>query len=110
MSSQWDDFMPDEPVVLIDNVPKKIRIQGYSFGPMTFTDAVTKQEKTVQGLSLDVIEEDGRKVDKSLNIVSKRLIAKLRPYLENKTEIKDLFTITAQGSGLATDYSLQVSK
>jgi hypothetical protein len=108
MSSNWDALMPGEPVILKDGVTKAVRISGYSFGPMDLTDAQTQQPKTVQGLKLHVTEEDGARVEKDLNIVSKRLIAKLRPYLENNPAHKGLFKITAQGTGLETDYSLEV--
>jgi hypothetical protein len=108
MSITWDHLTPREPVVIKDGVPKQIKITSYRFGELTLTDAATGQSKTVPGLILSVNAEDGAPVNKDLNIVSKRLAAKLRPYLERQVSWEQTFTITAQGTGLETDYSLEV--
>lgn len=74
-----------------------IDLDIYGTVPMTLRSRTTGEEITVQGISLLVMEEDGEKVHKPLNVVSKRLIEQLRPDLEDGSYLKQRYHITAVG-------------
>lgn len=65
--------------------------------------------KTVPGISFDVSEEDGQAVKKKLTVTSKRLVKKLRPYIESgrigeNTALK--LKITKKGEGFDIFYEV----
>jgi hypothetical protein len=90
---------------------KTFRIKGYEPNPvpMTVTSSATGEEISVQVLRLYISEEDGKPVDKELNIVSKRLMWLLKPYLGRPDLPKLLFTVTKTGVAPKAEYSLAVS-
>lgn len=63
----------------------------------TFTDPETHTSKVVPGLCLVVSELEGVAVRRRLNVISKRLVDLLRPFLESGKYRELRFTITKHG-------------
>jgi len=70
------------------------------------TDPATGTSKVVPGLCLHIIELDGVEVDRRLNVVAKRLIAGLRPYLESGEYRRLRFMIRKNGEPPRSTYSI----
>jgi hypothetical protein len=70
------------------------------------TDPVTGASKVVACVSIHEVERDGAAVDKWLNVVSKRLISALRPYLETGSYLKLRFSITKIGERPSSTFSV----
>lgn len=84
----------------------KVNLDEYGTIDMTFTSPTTARLTTVQGISFQVIEEDGVKVDKPLNVISKRLLEQLMPDLEDGSYLKQRYRITAIGKAPKRRYQV----
>ena len=73
---------------------------------MSFTHPVTGAQITRPGVTLLVKEEDGKPVNKPLNILSKRLIAQISADLANGDYLKYRYHITAVGAAPTTHYTV----
>ncbi len=128
MSIPLVDLEDRSPAELPVGVPVKIRLGAVRVqdprtgvevelnGPVNFaawsscsfpiTDPDTGISKVVPGLCLRVVELDGAVVDKRLNVVAKRLISALRPYLENGSYRQLRFTITKTAERPRSTFSI----
>ena len=91
------------PVAVKGPVP----FQDYEGIDMELTNPRTGMKDKVKGIRFLVTEEDGQKVDKPLNVVSKRLIAQLQYDLENGQFTRLLYRITAVGASPKTTYHVK---
>jgi hypothetical protein len=120
--------MDASPAELPVGVPVKIRIKSVRVqhprtggeveldGPVDFaawdscvftlTSPDTKERIVVPGLCLHVEELDGQAVDKRLNVVAKRLVSALRPYLEDGSYRRIRFTITKTAERPRSTFSI----
>jgi len=83
-----------------------VDLSRYGSVTMTFTDRASGFEKSVQGITFLVIEEDGAPVRKPLNVVSRRLIDALRGDLATGTYTTTRYTIMASEAAPKTKYSV----
>jgi len=72
----------------------------------TFISPRTGQSQTRPGVTLHVSEEDGKAVNKPLNIISKRLLEQLIPDLASGVYLTTLYAITASGPPPNTTYEV----
>ena len=70
------------------------------------TDPRTQESKLVPGLCLLVSEVDGVPVERRLNLVARRLISFMRPYLESGQYRELRFTITKRGTGVRATFDV----
>ncbi len=109
MSSPFASFPNREVVELPTDVTKRLRFRA----PIDFYSAtITNREGAsvpVRGLTFHVVEEDGRMVEKPLNVISKRLLAALAPYEADGRIFKLLLTITARGEPPKTEFEVLAS-
>jgi hypothetical protein len=73
---------------------------------MQFTQTSTGEQQQRPGLSLRVVLEDGKVVDKPLNVISNRLIENLTPDLESGDYLTTEYSITASGAPPKTTYEV----
>lgn len=71
------------------------------------TSPDTGESMVVPGLCLRVEELDGEPVDKRLNVVAKRLVAALRPYLTSGEYRRLRFIITKTGERPRSTFSVR---
>lgn len=83
-----------------------VELSRYGSVTMTFTDRASGFEKSVQGITFIVIEEDGSPVRKPLNVVSRRLIDALRGDLASGAYTSTRYTIMASEPAPKTKYSV----
>lgn len=86
-------------VILKPGVPKKLHFSDHRFLERVITDPVFGVEKRVQSLMLLVDEEDGHPVEKTLSIVSSKLVQELSGYLEGKKYKGYRFVIVKDAPG-----------
>ena len=72
----------------------------------TMEDKETKQKKKLLGIQLKVNHYDGKPVELTLNVFSKRFMALIRPQQENGNLVKKLWKVTKVGSGFQTNYTM----
>jgi hypothetical protein len=79
--------------------PKKIHIKAWQKLNRVITDPITGMPKEIPSLILTVDEEDGIPVTKQFSVVSQKLSAELRPYLEEGTFAQYNFVIVKDAAG-----------
>jgi len=111
-----------------DGVTKKVRLAGvrvldgttgrevFLTGPVDmaryhtipFTPITNAQGRTipVYGVSLKVTEVDGQPTYRDWNLISKRALTFLKPFLENGDYLKYVFSVTPVGAPPTTDYQI----
>lgn len=106
----WTRYVPQEAVVYEVEIPKKLRFTKVGEG--TIKAHKTDPDTTIDMpcLILDVNEEDGQKVYKKWYIASKKAIMTMKPYVEDGTYRKRLFTITKHGVAPRAYYEIEVGK
>jgi len=77
---------------------------------MPFTDEQTGEKMTRLGLRLFVTEVNGDKVTKVWNLLSKFAIQTLRPWIEDGSFTRKVFTVTKEGTARQAKYSITVSE
>ena len=70
------------------------------------TDPATNTSKQVPGLAFHITEFQGAPSDKYLNVVSKRLITALRPYLESGAYEKLRFSVIKTAERPSSTFSV----
>lgn len=97
-------------VRLETNVEKALRFKRDSFRiePREITDPNTKAKKTVQAAVLDVTEEDGNPVTKTLSTLSDKLATQLKAAHDNGSLYRYRVGIKKVGSGFATEYQIRL--
>jgi len=79
------------------------------YGPVTmrFTSPATGLETSRPGIRFLVVEEDGEEVpEKPLNVISVRLLERLKPDLESGAYLRYRYRITAVGAAPKTQYQV----
>jgi hypothetical protein len=95
-------------VKLKPGVPKTMHWPDHRIVDREITDPVTKRRKTVQSLTFDVDEEDGRECTKSFSVVSEKLAGDLAGYLEGKRYRGYDFTIIKDRAGFVAPRIVEV--
>ena len=96
-------------VVLAENVPETMRFSAMSLNEVTRKDPDTGFIATVNKLSAQVTELNGVKVMTIFETLAEKLIAQLRPYMQDLDIEARRFTITRTGRGYLTEFTVQVS-
>jgi len=126
------DLTDRSPLELPVGVPVRIHIRAVEVahprtggmveisGPVDFaawdechfelTDAATGASKMVPGLCLLVDQVDGAAIEKRANVVARRLISALRPYLESGAYRQLTFTITKTGEPPRSTFSVATER
>jgi len=106
----WSKFEASEAnyVKFVPNIEKKLVFADGQITSGDTTITVDGKEKQVYAINLVVTQEDGKPVEKQLNITSKRLATQLRNYIEDGSIFKNEFGIMQTGSGYQTNYAVRV--
>ena len=105
----------DAVVVLDRSRGELVKLRGpvdldqYGTFPMTMKNPRTGFDMEVPGVRLMVSEENGIKVSKPLNVVSKRLIGQLHGDMESGEILRNRYAITAIGAAPKTQYQIRRS-
>ena len=84
-----------------------VDLDRYGAFPMELTNPRTGLKARVDGVRFWVSEENGLKVDKPLNVVSKRLIGQLHGDLASGEIFRTRYAITSVGAPPRTDYQVR---
>ena len=84
-----------------------VDLDHYGAFPMELTNPRTGLKARVDGVRFWVTEEDGVKVDKPLNVVSRRLIGQLHGDLESGAIFSQRYAITSLGTPPKTVYQVR---
>jgi hypothetical protein len=105
MNMALDNFVKLEP-----DREKILRIKEGSFRiePRIIKDPSSKQTKTVNSAVMDVIQEDGRTVQKGFSTLSDKLAVQLKAAHDNGTLYRYSVGIKRVGSGFVTEYQLRL--
>ena len=108
----WSKFETSEGtfVKFQPNVEKRLVFADGQITSGDTTITVDGVEKQVYSINLVVTEEDSIKVEKQLNITSKRLAQQLRTYIEDGSIFKNEFGVKQTGSGYQTNYVVRVTR
>ena len=105
----WERYVPEEAVVFVEEIPKKLRFKGVSEGTIVAHKGALKEEIPMPCLIFDVTSEDGKSVIKKWYCASKKAIMTMKPYVESKEYLKKEFTVTKHGIAPAAWYEIVVS-
>ncbi len=103
----WNRYVPKEAVVFVDGLPKKLHFTG-------LIDEATIEAKKLGVLSpvsmstlvLGVDMEDDKPVIKKWYIASKKAIMTMKPYVEDGTYKRRVFSITKHGVAPAAYFEI----
>ncbi len=89
----------------VSEISGPVDIDVYKPLTFVFTDRETGAQKTAQGYTLLVEEEDGAQVMKPWNVVAKKLIMRQHPLLESGAIFKGRWKVRGVGPAPKTVYS-----
>lgn len=105
----WSAFDAKEGkfIKVTAGITKTMKFSAVKQEFVEMTDKVTNQKKQVPALVFSVIGEDGKPCDKQFTATSKKLIAKLKPFIDNGEYKVKTIEFNKFGSGYAVDYNVR---
>lgn len=97
-------------VILQSGVPAVMHFTNHVIEPRMITDPVSRLEKTVNALVFHVDQLNGQSVDAYYSTISDKHALFFDPYLKDQAYRDYLFTITRQGRGFSTDYTVKIER
>jgi len=95
-------------VQLVEGIPKRMRFTYHRIVQRTITDPTIRGPKMVNVLEFNVSEEDGQAVNKSYSVTSEKHAQQLAPFLDGRTYLGRLVTITMHGKGFLREYTVKI--
>jgi len=102
----WSRYVPKEAVVFVDGLPKKLTFTGIDEATIQATKTGQISPISMPTLILDVNMEDDKQVIKKWYIASKKAIMTMKPYVEDATYKKRVFTVTKHGVAPAAYFEI----
>lgn len=93
-------------IILQPNIPVKLHFFDHAILSKTITDNRTGKSASRETLEFDVDMADGQSVISKLSIMSQKFADQFGPYLADKSYKNYNFTITQNGSGFQTSYTV----
>ncbi len=93
-------------VILEPGIPARLHFVDHVIQTRTITDSQTGKPSSRQVLVFDVDEVDGAPTVSKFSTMAEKLASKLGPYLPTKSYTAFNFTITQNGTGFQTSWSV----
>jgi len=104
MAIPFENLMPQEVVTWQAGETKVIEGDSITYDPaLRLTDPKLGTQKTVPGLVMHVYRENGNSVSKYWRIIQTRLIATIRPFIENGSILQRPVKVYRPGAGVKFD-------
>lgn len=93
-------------ISLEEGVPTVMHFADHEIQPRDVRDPLTGRVKPLNVLVFRVDELNGQSVSSEWSITSERAASNFAPFLEDKSYVTRLWTVTARGTGFAREFEV----